>query len=58
MSKKPKVPKRIRRGFAKEILEADRMPPENTFNDIEEMLNWLDDTATGENSDEKASEGD
>jgi len=56
MTKKPKVvagygdprkPKRwpakkIRREFAKEILEADKKTPEATFSNVDDMLAWLD----------------
>lgn len=56
MSKKPKVvasygdpkkprhwpAKRIRREFAKEILEADRLPPEARFDNADDMMAWLD----------------
>ena len=55
MTKKPKVvasygdprkprrwpAKRIRREFAKEILEADKKPPEATFDNVEDMLTYL-----------------
>jgi len=56
MTKKPKVvasygdprkskrwpAKRIRREFAKEILEADKRPPEAVFDNAKDMLAWLD----------------
>jgi hypothetical protein len=43
--KKPKrwPAKRIRWEFAKEILEADRAPPEASFSNFEDMMAWLDD---------------
>jgi hypothetical protein len=57
MTKKPKVvasygdprkpkrwpAKRIRREFAKEILEADKQPPEASFDNASDMLAWLND---------------
>lgn len=55
MSKKPKVvasygdprkpkrwpAKRIRREFVKDIMEADKQPPEAVFGNVEDMLAYL-----------------
>lgn len=60
MTKKPKVvasygdprkpkrwpAKRIRREFAKEILDADKQPPEASFDNLDAMVAWLNDTST------------
>ncbi len=34
--------KRIRREFAREIIEADKQPPEASFDKADDMLAWLD----------------
>ncbi len=38
-----------RRKFAKEILDADKQPPEASFDNIDNMLAWLDDENNGPN---------
>lgn len=38
--------KRIRREFAKEILDADQRPPEASFNNVGDLLAWLDEGAS------------
>lgn len=39
---KRQASKKIRREFAESILKADREPPEASFDNVEDMLAWLD----------------